>query len=165
MTTWTAACQASLSYTIFQSILKFMSIESVIPSNHLIVYCALLLLPSIFPSIKVFSNELALHIRWPKHWGFCFSISPSNEYSRLISFRIDWLDLSAVRGILRSLLQHQNLKASILWRSAFLHHLIGVNQHPDSNTTENSQSPNWEKVSASIPSVRLLNWSFGGSHL
>ena len=118
MTTWTAARQASLSYTVFQSLLKFMSIESVIPSNHLIVCCALLL-PSIFPNIRVFSNELALHIRWPKHWGFSFSISPSNEYSRLISFRIDWLDLSGVQGVFRSLLQHPNLKASILWHSAF----------------------------------------------
>ena len=88
MTTWTAARQASLSYTVFQSLLKFMSIESVIPSNHLIVCCALLL-PSIFPNIRVFSNELALHIRWPKYWSFSFSISPSSEYSGLIAFRTD----------------------------------------------------------------------------
>ena len=97
---WTAARQASLSFTIFQSLLKVMSIELVMPSNHLILCCPFLLLLSIFPSIKVFSNALALHIRWPKYWSFSFSISPSNEYSGLISFRIDWLDLLAVQGTL-----------------------------------------------------------------
>ena len=116
---WTAAHQASLSITNFQSLLKkLMSIESVMPSNHLILYCPLLLPPSIFPSIRVFFNESVLHIRWPKYWSFSFSISPSNEYSRLISFRRDWLDL-AVQGTLKSLLQHHSSKASILWRSAF----------------------------------------------
>ena len=95
-----------------------MSIESVMPSNYLILCHPLLLLPPIFPSIRVFSNESALHIRWPKHWGFSFNNSPSNEYSRLISFRMDWLDLLAVQGTLKSLLQHHSSKASILWRSA-----------------------------------------------
>ena len=115
----TAARQASPSFTIFQSLLKLMSIESVMPSNDLILCRPLLLLPSIFPSNKVFSNESVLHIRWPKYWSFSFSISPSNEYSGLISFRIDWLDLLAVQGTLKSLLQHHSSKASILWHSAF----------------------------------------------
>ena len=118
-TPWTAACQASLSITNAQSLLKLMSIESVMPSNHLILCCPLLLLPSVFPSIRVFSNESVLRIRWPKYWSFSFSISPSNEYSRLISFRIDWLDLFAVQGALKSLFQHHSLKASVLWFSAF----------------------------------------------
>ena len=116
---WTAARQASLTITICQSLLKFMSIESVMPSNHLIFYCPLLLLPSIFPSIRVFSNESALYIRWPKYWSFSCSKSPSNEYSGLISFRIDWFELLAVQGTLKSLLKHHSSKASILWRSAF----------------------------------------------
>ena len=111
-------CQASLSFTISWSWLKFMSIESMVPSNHLIL-CHPLLLPSIFPSNRVFSNELALSIRWPNYWSFSFSISPSNEYSGLISFRIDWFDLLAVQGTLKSFLQHHSLKASILWHSAF----------------------------------------------
>ena len=102
------------------SLLKLMSIESVMPSNHLILCHPLLLLPSILPSIRVFSNELVLHIRWPKDWSFSFSISPSNEYSRLVSFMIDWLELLAVQGILKSLLQHNSSKSSILWHSAFL---------------------------------------------
>ena len=118
-TPWTAAPQASLSFTISQSLLKLTSIQSVMPSNHLILCCPLLLLPLVFPSIKVFSYELALCIRWPKYWRFCFSISPSSEYSELISFRIDSSDLLAVQGTLRSLLQHHSLKASILWHSAF----------------------------------------------
>ena len=113
------ARQPSLSFTIFQCLLKLMSIESVMPSNDLILCHPLLLLPSIFPSIRLFSNELALHIRWPKDWSFSFSISPSNEYSGLISFRIDWFDLLTVQGILKSLLQHHSSKASILWLSAF----------------------------------------------
>ena len=120
-TLWTAACQASLSFTISHSLLKLMSIESVMPSSHLILCCTLLLLFSIFPSIKVYPNELALHIRWPKYWGLSFSISPSNEYSGLVSFRIDWFDLLAVQRILKSLLsllQH-NSKISILQCSAF----------------------------------------------
>ena len=115
---WTAACQASLSFAISRSLLKLMSIKSVMPSNHLILCRPLLLLPSIFPSIRVFSNELALRIRWPKDW--CFSISPSNEHPGLISFRMDWLDLLAVQGTFKSLLQHYSSKASILWHAAFL---------------------------------------------
>ena len=118
VTPWTAACQASLSTTNSQSLLKLMSIELVIPSSHLILCHPLLLLPSIFPSIRVFSNESVLHIRWPKYWGFSFSISPSSEYSGLISFRMDWLDLLAVQGTLKSLLQHHSSNASILRRSA-----------------------------------------------
>ena len=119
-TPWTAAHLASLSFTIYQSLLKLMSIESVMPSNHLILCHPLLLLPSIFPSIRVFFNKSALHIRWPKYWSFSFSISPSNEYSGLISFRIDCFDLLAVQGPLKSLLQHHNSKASILQCSAFV---------------------------------------------
>ena len=106
--------QASLSFTVSRSLLRLMSIESVMPSNHLVLCCPLLLLPSIFPSIRVFSNELTLHIRWLKHCSFSFSISPSNEYSGLISFRMDWFDLLVVQGVLKSLLQCHNLKASIL---------------------------------------------------
>ena len=115
---WMVAHQASLSLTISWSLLKFMSIELVMLSNHLILCCPLLLLPSIFPSIRVFPNESALHIRWPKYWSISFSIGLSNEYSRLISFRIDWLDLLAVQGTLKSLLQHHSSKA-ILRHSAF----------------------------------------------
>ena len=118
-TPWTAACQASLYTTNSWSLLKLMSIESVMPSIHLILCHPLLLLPSIFPSIRVFSNESVLCIRWPKYWNFSFSISPSNEYSGLISFTMDWLDLLAVQGTLKSLLQHRSSKASILWHSAF----------------------------------------------
>ena len=119
MTTWTVASQASLSITNSQSLLKLMSIESVMPSNHLILCHPLLLLPSIFPSIRVFSNESALRIRWPKYWSFGVSISPSNKHSGLISFRMDWLDLLAVRGTLKSLLQHHSSKAPNLRHSAF----------------------------------------------
>ena len=119
-TLWTAIRQASLSITNSWSLPKLMSIESVMPSNHLILCHPLLLLPSIFPSIRVFSNESALRIRWPNYWSFSFSISPSNEYSGLISFRMDWLDLLAVQGILKILLQHHSSKASILWCSAFI---------------------------------------------
>ena len=114
---WTAAHQASLPFTNSWSLLKFMSIEWGMLSNHLTLYCPLLLLLSIFASIRVFSNELAFHVRWPKYW--CLSNSPSNEYSGLISFRIDWFDLLAVQGTLKSLLQHHNLKPSILRRSVF----------------------------------------------
>ena len=116
---WTAARQASLSITNSQSLLKLMSIESVMPSSHLTLCCPLLLLPPIPPSIRVFSNESTLCMRWPKYWSFIFSISPSNEYSGLISFRIGWLDLLAVQGTLKSLLQHHSLKGWILWCSAF----------------------------------------------
>ena len=119
VTLWTAVCQASLSITKCQSLLQLMSIKLVMPSNHLILCRPLLLLPSILPSIRVFSSESVLHIRWPKYWSFSFSISPSNEYSGLISFRMDWLDLLAVQGTLKSLLQHHSSKASILWCSAF----------------------------------------------
>ena len=114
-TPWTAACQASLSITNSRSLPKPMSIKSVMPSSHLILGRPLLLLPSIFPSITEFSNELALLIRWPKYWSFSFNISPSNEYSRLISFRIDWFDLLEVQETLKSLLQHYSSKASVLW--------------------------------------------------
>ena len=119
-TPWTAACQASLSITNSWSLLKLMSTESAIPSNHLILFHLLLLLPSIFPSIKVFSNESVLCITWPKYWSFSFSISPSNEYSGLISIRMHWLDLLAGQGTLKSLLQlHTSSKASILRHSVF----------------------------------------------
>ena len=118
-TPWTAARQASLSITNSLSLLKLMSIESVMPSNHLILCCSLLLPLSIFPSPRVFSDESVLHIRWPKQWSFSFSISPSNEYSGLISFTMDWFDLLAVQGTFKSLLQHHSSKASILQCSAF----------------------------------------------
>ena len=119
VTPWNAAGQAYLSITSSQSLLKFMCIMLVLPSNHLILCCSLLLLPSIFLSIRAFSSESVLHIRWPKDWSFNFNISPSNEYSGLISFGIDWLDLFAVQGTLKSLLQHHSPKASVLQRSAF----------------------------------------------
>ena len=118
-TPWTAARQPSLSITNSQSLLKLMSIELVMPYNHLILFHPLLLLHSIFPSIRVFSNESVLHIRWPKYWSFSFNISPSNEHSGLISFRMDWLDLLAVQGTLKNLLQHHSSKASIVKHSAF----------------------------------------------
>ena len=113
VTPWTAVRQASLSFTISQTLLKLMSIESLVPYNHLILCPPLFLLPSVFPSIRVFSNESVLCIRWPKYWSFGFSISPSNEYSGLISFRMDWFDLLEVQGTLKSLLQHHSSKASI----------------------------------------------------
>ena len=118
-TPWTAAHQASLSITSPQSLLKLTSIESVVPFNHLILCHPLLLLPSIFPNIRVFSNESVLRIRWPKYWRFSFSISPSNEYSELIFFKTDWFDLLAAQGTLKSLLQHHSSKASMLQHSAF----------------------------------------------
>ena len=125
-TPWSATWQASLSITNSQSLHKLMSIELKMPSNHLIL-CPLLLLPSIFPSIRVFSNESVLHFRWPKYWNFSFSISPSNEYSGLFSFKMDWLDLLAVQGTLKSLLYHHSSKASILRHSAFF---IAQLSHP-----------------------------------
>ena len=131
-TPWTAACQASLSITNSRSLLKLMSIELVMPSNHLIICRPLLLPPSIFPDIKVFSNESALRIRWPKYWCFSFSISPSNEHPGLISFRMDWLDLLAVQGSLKSLLQLHSSKASILRCSGFF-----IVQHPYMNYWKN----------------------------
>ena len=141
-TPWTAACQASLSITNSQSLLKLMSFESVMPSSHLILCCPLLLLPSVFPSIRVFSNESALCIRWPKYWSFSFS--PSNEHSGLISFRMGWLDLLSVQGTLKSLLQYYSSKASILWHSAFF---IVQLSHPYMTT---------EKT------IALTRWSFVG---
>ena len=119
VTPWTEAYQASLYITNSWSLLKLMSIESVMPFNHLILFCPLLFLPSIFPRFRIFSNESVLHIRWPNFCSFSFSISPSNEYSGLISFWMDWLDLLAVQGTLKSLLQHHSSKASFLWHSAF----------------------------------------------
>ena len=134
-TPWTAARQASRSITNSQSLLKLMSFESVMPSNHLILCHPLLILLSIFPSIRVFLNESVLHIRWPKYWSLSFSISPSSEYSGLISFRMDWLDLLAVQGTLKSLLQHHSSKASILQHSAFF---IVQLSHPCMTTKKTS---------------------------
>ena len=143
MIPWTAAHQASLSITILWSLLKLMSIELVMPSNYLILCHSLLLLPSTFPTIRVFSNELPLRIRWPKYWSFSFSLSPSNEYSGLISFRIDWLDLLAVQGTFKSLLQHHSSEASILWRSAFF--MVQLS-HPCMTTGK---------------TIALTRWTFG----
>ena len=134
---------ASLSITNSWSLLKLMSIESVMPSKHIILYCSLLLLPSIFLSIRVFLNESELCIRWPKYWSFSFSISPSNECSGLISFRMDWLDLLAVQGILRSLLQHHSSKASVLWHSAFF--IIQLS-HPYMTTAKTTAFTIWTVV-------------------
>ena len=129
-TSWTAARQASLSIPLTRSLLKLMSTESVMPYNHLILCPSLLLLPSIFPSIRVFSNELILHIKWPKYWSFSFSISPSNQYSGLISFRLDWLGLFAVQGTLKSLLQHHSSTVSIRRHSAFfIVQLTSIHDH------------------------------------
>ena len=128
-TPWTAARQASLSIAISWSLLKLMSIESVMPSNHLLYY-PLLFLPSIFPSIKVFSNESVPHIRWPKYWSFSFNICPSNEHSGLLSFRMDWLDLLAFQGTLKSLLQHHSSKASTLWHSVSLYSNTHIHTWP-----------------------------------
>ena len=120
LTLWIITHQASLSITNSRSFRKCVSIESVMPSSHLILCCPLLLLPSIFPSNRVFSNESALHNRWPKYWSFSYNFSPFNEHSWLISFRMDWVELLAVQGTLKSLLQHHSSKASILWHSAFI---------------------------------------------
>ena len=136
VTPWTAARQASLSLTNSWSLPKLMSFESVMPSNHLILCHPLLLLSSIFPNIRVFTNESALHIRWPKYWSFSLNISPSNEHAGLISFRMDWLDLLAVQGALKNLLQHHSSKAPILQRSAFF---IARFSHPYM-TTGNTNS-------------------------
>ena len=143
MTLWTAAHQASLTITNFQSLLKLMSINLVMSSNHLILSHPLLLPPSIFPSIRVFSNESVLHIRWPNYWSFSFSISPSNEYSGLISFKMDWLDLLAVQGTLKSLLQHHSLKASILQHTAFF---IVQLSHPSMTTGKTIALTRWTFV-------------------
>ena len=142
-TPWTAAHQASLSITNSQSPPKPMSIESVMPSSHLILCHPLLLLPSIFARIRVFSNESALHKRWPKYWSFSFNINPSNEHPGLISFRMDWLDLLFVQGTLKSLLQHHSSKASILWRSAFF---IVQLSHPYMTTGETIALTRWTFV-------------------
>ena len=148
VTPWTAARQASLSITNSQSLLKLMSIELVMPSNHLILSCPFLLPPSIFPSIRVFSNESALHIRWPKYWSFSFIISPFSDYSGLISFRMDSLDLLAVQKTLKSLLPHHSSKASILQRSAFF---IVQLSHPYMTTGKTIALTRWTflgKISA-----------------
>ena len=142
-TTGTAAHQASLSITSSQSLLKLMPIESVMPSKYLILCRPLLLPPSIFPSIRVFSNESALHIRWPKYWSFSFNISPSNEYSGLIYFRMDWLDLLELQGTLKSLLQHLRSKASILQCSAFLRVKLS---HPYMTTRKTIALTRWTFV-------------------
>ena len=143
-TPWTTARQASLSITNSWSLLRFMSVESVMPSNHLILCLPVVLLPLILPSIRVFSNESVLHISWPKYWSFSFSISPSNEYSGLISFRMDWLDLLAVQGTLKSLLQHHSSKASVLQCSAFF---IVQLSHPYMTTGK---------------TIALIRWTFVG---
>ena len=158
VTPWTAARQASLSITNFWSLLKLMSIELVMPSNHLILCRPLRLLPSIFPSIRVFSNESALHIRWPKYWNFSFNISPFNQHSGLISFRMDWLALLAVHRTLKSLLQHHSSKASILWRSAFF---IVQLSHPYTTTGKTIVLTRWTfpgKV-MSLLLICCLGWS------
>ena len=146
-TPWTAERQASLSINNSRSLLKLTFIELVMPSNHLILCCPLLPLPSIFPYIRVFSTESALRIRWPKYWSFNFTISPSNEYSGLISFRKDWLDLLAVQGTLKSLLQHHTSKSSILWHSAFF---IVQLSHPYKNHSFDRMDLCWQSnISAS----------------
>ena len=144
MTPWTAAGQASLSFTISRSLLKLMSIEPVMPFNQLILCHPLLLLPSMFPSIRVFANESALHIRWPRYWSSSFSISPSNEYSGLISFRIDWFDLLSVQGTLKSLLRNHSSKASILRCSAFF---VVQLSHPCKTTGKTIALTRWTFVS------------------
>ena len=142
-TPWTAAHQASLSITNSQSLLKLMSTESVVLSNHLILCCFLLLLPSVFPSIRVFSNESVLCIRLPNCWSFNLSISPSNEYSGLISFRMDLLDLLAIQGTLKSLLQHHSSKTSVIWCSAFF--MVQLS-HPDMTTGKTIALTRWNFV-------------------
>ena len=162
VTPWTAARQASLSITNSQSLLKHISIESVMPSSHLILCNPLLLLPSIFPSIRVFSNKSALHIRWPKFWSFSFNISHSNEHSGVISFRMDWLDLLAVQGTFKSLLQHHSSKASILWHSAFfiaqLSHIYSVikNNEVPTHTTTQIGLETWYTVKEDYPEKATL---------
>ena len=158
VTPQTATCQDSLFFTISQILLKLMSIELVMSSNHLILCCPLLLPPSIFPGIMVFSSESVLHIRWPKYWSFSFSISPSNEYSGLISFSIDWFYLLAVQGTLKSLLQNHSSKASILQRSAFF---IVQLSHPYMTTGKNIALTTWTFVGNVIPLlfIMLPGWS------
>ena len=157
-TPWAAACQTSPSITNSQSLLQLMSIESVMASNHLILCHPLLLPPSTFPSIRVFSNESTLHIRWPKNWTFSFSISPSNEYSGLISFRIGWLDLLAVQGTLKSFLQHHSSKASVLSCSAFF---IVQLSHPYMTIGKTIALTRWTFVGKvmSLLLICCLGWS------
>ena len=147
---WTAAQQASLSITNSQSLPKLMSIKSVMPYNHLILCCPLLLPPSVFPSIRVFFSESVLHIRWPKYWSFSFSISISSEYSGLISFRMDWLDLFAVQWTLKSLLQHHSSKASVLWHSAFF---IVQLSHPYMTTGKTIALSKWTFIGKVLSSA------------
>ena len=158
VTPWTAACQASLSITNSRSLLKLMSIELVMPSNRVILCHPLLLLPSMFPSIRVFSNESVLHIRWPNYWNFSFSISPSNEYSGLISFRMDWLDLLAVQGTFKNVLQHHTSKASILQHSAVF---IVQLSHPSMTTGKTIALTRWTFVVKvmSLFLISCLGWS------
>ena len=158
VTPWTAERQASLSITNSRSLLKLMAIELVMPSNHLILCRPLLLLSSIFPSIRVFSNKSVLRLRWPKYWSFSFNISPSNEYSGLISFRMDWLDLLAVQRTLNSLLQHHSSKASILQRSAFF---IVLLSHPYMTTGKTVAVIRWTFVGKvmSLLLICCLGWS------
>ena len=156
-TPWNAARQPSVSITNFQSLPRLMSIESVMPSNHLILCRPLLLLPSIFPSIRVFSNESVLHMRWPKYWSFSFNISPSSEYSGLISFRIDWFDFLAVQGTLKSLLQHHSSKASILRCSAFFTLQLS---HPYMTTGKTIALTRWIFVGKVMSLLfNVLSWS------
>ena len=150
VTPWTAACQASLSKGNNQSLLKFMAIESVMPSSHLILCRTLLLLPSIFPNVRVFSNESVLHIRWPKYWSFSFNISPFNEYSGLISFKTDWLDLLAVQGTCKSLLQDHSSKASILQCSVFF---IVQLSHPYMTTGKTTPLINRQTFAGTVMSL------------
>ena len=152
-TPWIAACQASLSITNPWSSLKHTSIESVMPSSHLIFCCPLLLLPPIPPSIRVFSNKSTLHMRWPKYWNFSFSMNPSNEHPGLISFRMDWLDLLAVQGTLKSLLQHHSSKASILRRSAFF---IVQLSHPYMTTGKTTALTRWTFVGKVTGSLTMM---------
>ena len=154
VTPWTAAHQASLSITNSQSLPRFVSIELVMPSNHLISCHPLLLLPSIFPRIRIFSKESVLRIRWPKYWSFSFSIIPSKEYSGLISFRMAWFDLLAVKGTLKNLLQHHSSKASILWHSAFF--MVQFSP-PHMTTGKTIALTRWTSVSK-------LMWKFWSSH-
>ena len=158
LTPWTAARQASLSITNSRSLPNLMSIESVMPSSYLILCRSLLLLPSIFPNIRVFSNESALHIRWPKYWSFSLNISPSNEHSELISFRMDWLDLLLVQGTLKSLLQHHSSKAPILRHSAFF---IVQLSHPYMTTGKTIALTRWTFVGkvTSLLLICCLGWS------
>ena len=157
VTPWTAACQASLSITNSWSLLKLMSIALVMPSNHLISCCPLLLLPSVLSSIRVFSNESVLHNQVAKYWSFTFSINPSSEYSGLISFRIDWSNLLAVQGTLKSLLQHHSSKASILWCSAFF--IVQVS-HPHMTTGKITALTKWTFVGKAMSLLfNKLGWS------